>query len=152
MAFIDGMHLFEFLLRDFMNIEKHCRKNSVIFLHDCIPSDPYIAARSTRDPIRDQSPHKDWWTGDVWKIIPALKKHRPDLSITVLDAVPTGLAVISNLDPSSTKLDENYSSIVAEFIELDLAEFGISNLLQISNLKSTAVFASKVDIWKYYWL
>ena len=31
MAFLDGMHLFEFLLRDFMNTEKYCRAGSVVF-------------------------------------------------------------------------------------------------------------------------
>ena len=33
-AFLDGMHLFEFLLRDFINVERHCRRNSLIALHD----------------------------------------------------------------------------------------------------------------------
>ena len=152
MAFLDGLHLFEFLLRDFMNTEKHCKKNSVIFLHDCIPHDPYIAARSAADPVHEQSLRKEWWTGDVWKILPALKKYRPDLSITVLDAVPTGLTVISNLDPSNTRLEEIYNSLVAEFVERDLTLFGISNLLQIAKLQSTASLATREDIWKYYWL
>lgn len=152
MAFLDGLHLFEFLLRDFMNTEKHCKKNSVIFLHDCVPYDPYTTARSVADPIRNQSPRRDWWAGDVWKIVPALKKHRADLSITVLDALPTGLVLISNLDPSNTKLDENYSSVVTEFVDLDLAEFGISNLPQVRSIKPTASLATREDIWKHFWL
>src|ERR1700759_1045448 len=34
MAFLDGLHLYEFLLRDFINVETCCRRNSVIVLHD----------------------------------------------------------------------------------------------------------------------
>lgn len=32
LSFIDGMHLFEYALRDFINIEKHCHKNSTIVM------------------------------------------------------------------------------------------------------------------------
>ena len=45
LAFLDGMHLYEFLLRDFLNTEKHCRPNSIIALHDCIPSDTPMTRR-----------------------------------------------------------------------------------------------------------
>ena len=34
LAFIDGMHNFEFVLRDFINVEKHSRHNSIITVHD----------------------------------------------------------------------------------------------------------------------
>ena len=40
LAFIDGMHLFEFALRDFANLEPHCTPESVIVLHDCLPANP----------------------------------------------------------------------------------------------------------------
>jgi len=32
-----GMHQFEFALRDFINIEKHCTSRSTILIHDCYP-------------------------------------------------------------------------------------------------------------------
>jgi hypothetical protein len=114
LAFLDGMHLFEFLLRDFINTEKHCRPNSVIVLHDCLPPGFYMTVRSPNDPLRAKSRFKDWWTGDVWKILPVLKKYRPDLSITVTDCIPTGLVLITGLDPHSTTLERAYGEIIRE--------------------------------------
>lgn len=40
MAFLDGMHRCEYLLRDFINTERHCKRNSIIALHDCLPVEP----------------------------------------------------------------------------------------------------------------
>ena len=34
LAFLDGLHQYEFLLRDFYNTEQVCRPNSIIALHD----------------------------------------------------------------------------------------------------------------------
>ncbi|CAN7469553.1 class I SAM-dependent methyltransferase [Phyllobacterium sp. LjRoot231] len=114
LAFLDGMHLFEYLLRDFANTEKHCRKNSVVLLHDCLPPGFYMTVRSWAEADRESSSFPGWWAGDVWKIVPVLKKYRPDLSITVTDCQPTGLVVITNLDPTNRVLDEQYQDIVAQ--------------------------------------
>ena len=43
------MHLYEFALRDFMNIEAHCRPESLVVLHDCLPVDSYMARRALHD-------------------------------------------------------------------------------------------------------
>src|SRR5215211_1068158 len=100
-AFLDGMHLYEFLLRDFINTEKYCRSNSLIALHDCVPSDVPMTRRLQDGPEKELSSQPRWWTGDVWKVVPILKKYRPDLSIVVADAEPTGLVLITNLDQTS---------------------------------------------------
>ncbi|NJO21631.1 MAG: class I SAM-dependent methyltransferase, partial [Sphingomonadales bacterium] len=49
LAFIDGMHHFEFALRDVMNVEAHCRPDSLVVLHDCLPVDAHMARRDPRD-------------------------------------------------------------------------------------------------------
>lgn len=92
MAFIDGMHLFEFALRDFLNIERIAARHGAIFLHDCLPRRPEEADRTPQW-------HRRAWTGDVWKLIPVLRRERPDLEVTVFDAAPTGLALVTQLDP-----------------------------------------------------
>ena len=115
LAFLDGMHLAEFLLRDFTNLEKHCTANSVIIMHDCMPSDIHMACRHEGDhAARSRSLAPDWWTGDVWKAVWALMKHRPDLKIIGIDAPPTGLVCITNLDPASTVLDRSYAFILGQ--------------------------------------
>lgn len=152
LAFLDGMHLFEFLLRDFINTELHCRSNSVICLHDCIPSDAYITSRDEADKARHHSPHPDWWTGDVWKVAAVLQKYRADLHIYAVDAPPTGLILITSLDPDSTTLSRGYFDIVREFRDLNLADYGIRRYVESLNVMSTARLATPGDVWRYFWI
>jgi hypothetical protein len=112
MAFIDGMHHFEYALRDFINIEPLCRPGSLIFIHDCFPID----ARSAE---RDQT--TGFWSGDIWRLIVLLKKYRPDLAIHTLGAPPTGLGLITHLDPTSTLLRSRLPQLIAEGLALDFA-------------------------------
>ncbi len=114
--FIDGMHLFEYVLRDFINIEKRCAsKDSFIVLHDTVPRDKVTSERNRTT---------NFWTGDVFKIILILKKYRPDLKIYNADAAPTGLTIVSNLDSSSDILFNNYEKIVNEYVGMDFDNLG----------------------------
>jgi hypothetical protein len=47
---------------------------------------------------------KGWWTGDVWRTALALKRFRPGLTMTAIDAKPTGLLIVSGLEPENTVL------------------------------------------------
>lgn len=118
-SFLDGMHLFEFLLRDFMNTEAHSREDGVILLHDCIP---YSVEMTTRDIA---SIPRGPWTGDVWKLLPILREFRPDLTIKVMDCNPTGLVMITGLSPKNTTLKRKYDDIVARYADLTITDFGI---------------------------
>jgi hypothetical protein len=121
LAFLDGLHHFEVLLRDFLHTEKHCRRDSVVLLHDCLPFDAHMARREQGDATyRAHSAYPGHWTGDVWKTLAILKKVRNDLKIVVYDAGPTGLVAVTDLDPCSTALEERYSELFAEFEPKDL--------------------------------
>lgn len=112
LAFIDGMHQFEFALRDFINIEKCCSADSIILIHDVYPIDATSAARE----------RASWfWSGDIWRLILMLNKYRPDLSVNVIAARPTGLAVVQNLEPHSRVLAERQREIIDEFLALDIS-------------------------------
>ena len=90
LAFIDGMHLFEFVLRDFMNVERNATANGIVVFDDIFPNHPLQAERERQSGV---------WTGDVWKIVPCLTKYRPDLMLLPLDAHPAGLLLVANLNP-----------------------------------------------------
>jgi len=109
LAFVDGMHHFEFALRDFMHLERLASPDSTVLVHDCLPIDAETATRDRATAV---------WSGDVWKVILCLKEYRPDLRVTTLDAAPTGLGVIQGLDPTSTVLDEAYDEIIARYVDL----------------------------------
>ncbi|MEM6904346.1 MAG: class I SAM-dependent methyltransferase [Pseudomonadota bacterium] len=118
-SFIDGMHLIEYALRDFINLERHSAPGGAIAIHDCCPFSHAMT-------IRDLSQHKKGpWTGDVWKIIPILARWRPDLAVEVLDCAKTGLVIVHGLNPEDGVLDREFDAIMAEFKELTLAEFGV---------------------------
>lgn len=119
LSFLDGMHLIEYLLRDFMNTESVSHPKGAIMMHDCCP---FSFTMTTRD--LDNLP-KGAWTGDVWKIIPMLQHHRPDLDITVLGCKPTGIVIVRGLDPNNRVLKENYNDIVAEWREVTLEDYGV---------------------------
>jgi tetratricopeptide (TPR) repeat protein len=110
LAFIDGMHHFEFALRDFINIEKNCDSRSTILIHDCYPLDRLTAERER---------HCMFWSGDIWRLMLALRKYRPELQLHTVGAAPTGLGVARGLDPRSRVLEEKFDGIVREFLALD---------------------------------
>lgn len=112
-AFIDGLHHFEFALRDFMNIEAHCRPDSLIVLHDCLPVDSHMARRDPRDrSLAASSSYPNAWAGDTWKALWILQRYRPDLGIFAFDAPPSGLVVVTQLDPASSVLKLRYEEAV----------------------------------------
>jgi tetratricopeptide (TPR) repeat protein len=111
LAFIDGLHHSEQLLMDFINLERYSDNDTVIILHDCLPINRLIAGR-TRSTA--------FWAGDTWKVVPFLIKYSPDLNINVIPTAPSGLGIITNLDPNSTLLLEKYSQFISEHQNQDL--------------------------------
>lgn len=108
-GFIDGSHLFEQALRDFMHLESYCGPQSVMLFHDTVPLDEVTQRRV---------PETHFSTGDVWKTILCLKQQRPDLDVFTIATPPTGLTVVLGLDPSSRVLAEKYDEAVARFMHL----------------------------------
>jgi hypothetical protein len=153
MAFIDGVHLFEFALRDFINVEKHCRYNSIILLHDCIPTDAHLARRAVEDStLAGRSRYPDCWAGDVWKTVLALREFRPDLRIHSFNAPPTGLVAITSLDPSSELLSKRYFDITARYKDLDLGQYGVNNYIDELKILDTAALSSFESIAQLFWI
>lgn len=110
LGFIDGMHQFEFALRDFMNVEHWSDRNGLIVVDDVLPRNNEEAERTQRTPK---------WTGDVWKLYYCLKEYRPDLDLQLVSTTPTGLLLVSQLNPVNRSLHDNYDQIVERFTQLD---------------------------------
>ena len=90
-------------------MERFASPSSLYILHDTFPVEPGVASRQERN---------NFWAGDVWKVIPILKAYRPDLVLQTLPIFPTGITLISQMDPTSTILSGNYDTIVKEFMDL----------------------------------
>jgi hypothetical protein len=96
LAFIDGMHLYEYALRDFMNIERYSNPRTVVVFDDVLP-------RNDQEAAREQCPGD--WTGDVWKTPRVLQMYRPELNIILVDTQPTGTCVVFGLSQEDPKPD-----------------------------------------------
>lgn len=110
-AYIDGMHLSEYAVRDFINVERHAHWTSVVAFDDILPRN---VEETVRDPLQQGS-----WTGDVYKIVDVLTRLRPDLITLPVATRPTGLLLVAALDPTSTTLRERYEEIVEEAVVPD---------------------------------
>jgi hypothetical protein len=109
LIFIDGMHLYEYALRDFINSEKLSPPHGLIVIDDVIPNLPEQASRERRTKL---------WTGDVWKLYAILRRHRPDLYLLPLDTSPVGMLAVAGLDPKSRVLTDSYNSILKAYNKL----------------------------------
>lgn len=114
LAFVDGLHLFEQALRDFINLEKFATPSSIVIIHDCLPLD-VITSQRTRTT--------HFYSGDVWKVAMCLNTSRPDLKMKTIRTGPTGLCLIGNLDRHSSVLATGYDDYVAEYIDLTFDDY-----------------------------
>lgn len=103
LCYIDGMHQIEFVLRDFMYMERHCHSGSVVIIDDIYPTHPIQGERIRRSRF---------WTGDVWKIVTIFRNVRPDLILMPLDTSPTGSLLVLGLDPTNNALWEKYDLLI----------------------------------------
>jgi hypothetical protein len=137
-SFLDGMHLVEYLLRDFIATEQASNSKGVILMHDTAPS---TAAMTMRD-FRAMPAGNAAWTGDVWKLVPILQKYRPDLTLQMLDCRPTGLLMVTGLDPKNRVLSQKYAQIIAEWKDLTIEDYGIDRFA------NSFEFTSALDMTK----
>jgi hypothetical protein len=110
LGFVDGLHLFEFALRDFMNVEARSAWWSVAILDDIYPR---IPVEATRERINFA------WTGDVYKTLLVLQQYRPDLLLLPVHTEQTGLLVVLGLDAESRVLHDRYDDITDRFVVPD---------------------------------
>jgi hypothetical protein len=109
-SFIDGMHLAEFALRDFVNVERHAHWTGVAVFDDILPRNVEMAARDRTTRA---------WTGDVYKLLGVFAEHRPDLICLRIGTDPTGLLMVVGLDPDSRVLSGRLPEITEALVQPD---------------------------------
>jgi hypothetical protein len=60
LIFVDGLHVYEQVIKDIFNSIKVLKENGIILVHDCLPRKLWY-----QTPTR----MSDTWNGDVWKAI-----------------------------------------------------------------------------------
>jgi predicted O-methyltransferase YrrM len=105
-AFIDGLHHFDQVLRDFINLERICQSCSVVVIHDTLPVTAVSAQRERTSR---------YWCGDVWKIVPCLRRYRPDLTMITVPTFPSGLTILLGLKPGFAHNIDWYDEAIMEF-------------------------------------
>ena len=114
LTFIDGMHLSEFVLRDFINTERFCTAGSVVVFDDVLPRSVEEAGRGREGRARHGA-----WAGDVFKALESMRALRPDLVILDVDTFPTGTAVVLAPDPKNRALGRAYDELVQQYVVPD---------------------------------
>lgn len=104
LAFVDGMHLAEYALRDILSIERFTLPTSVIVVDDMLPRTVEMANRKRTSKA---------WTGDVYKVAEALRRLRPDLLVVEVDTRPTGTCVVLFPDATRQGVLEGYDEWLA---------------------------------------
>jgi hypothetical protein len=111
MILLDGMPLLEYLLRDLIHAEALAHSKALIMIPGILPPDPSHATRRRTGPD---------WTGDIWKLPEILQIHRPDLRRLLLDVTPSGLLLITNLDPTSNTLSDKTPEILSTYQSMEI--------------------------------
>lgn len=143
-AFLDGLHLFENLLNDFINVESFMAEDGIVLMHDCLPINAEMTERvrcpqERRDPV-----FKSHWTGDVWKLVPILKRFRADLTIHLLDCAPTGMVAITGFDKKSSALENLRAQIVDEYFAVEMTDVSIGQYYEEHPLFSAELYLEEL--------
>lgn len=119
-GFIDGLHLYEQALNDFINMEYYCMPHSVIVMDDVLP-------RNQAEANRVQCPGD--WTGDVWKVTQILLRYRSELKIVEVNTQPTGTLLVYGFHagPPSTGVNKLRAHALSEYMELDTVPDNVIN-------------------------
>ncbi|WP_067440296.1 class I SAM-dependent methyltransferase [Nocardioides jensenii] len=99
LSFIDGMHLAEYALRDFLAVERFTTPASVVLFDDTLPLNVPMANRKRATTA---------WTGDVYKAAAALRELRPDLVVLDIDTTVTGTTLVLCPDASRDGVLDGY--------------------------------------------
>lgn len=110
LVLLNGAHLIEYLLNDFMQLEEIAAPHALVVVPDTSPNHPAQAARRPRTRL---------WTGDAWKLAECLGRYRPDLYLQPIDAAPAGALLIGGLAAGHEQLWQRHALILRDLSRMD---------------------------------
>jgi hypothetical protein len=113
LAFVDGLHRFENVLADLAHLQPHCHDDTVVLIHDCLPTDEVCASRE-RTTVA--------WAGDVWRAAHALAVEWPRIGFVTLDVAPTGMGLLTDLGRAEP-LADRVGDWTTRYRDIDFAVF-----------------------------
>jgi hypothetical protein len=109
LSFIDGLHTFDQVFRDLLNVMPYLATSSHVILHDVYPVHALPAERER---------HSIFWTGDVWKVLFLIKEFLPELQFTTIPTAPSGLLLLKGFDGKKPEIDgQKLSDRVGELLQ-----------------------------------
>lgn len=143
-AFIDGLHLFEAALRDFVNLNSIAKSNALFLFHDCLPWNYEMTTRDYHSLAKNAP-----WTGDIWKLIPIFLDAGMSNEMCVIPSAPSGiLAVINPKKNSLRKLEEHFKAIESQWKNISLEQYGLNEYYRLIKYKNAREFLDIFDSFK----
>jgi hypothetical protein len=125
LSFIDGLHTFDQVFRDLINVLPYLSTKSHVILHDVYPVHGITAERMRKSIF---------WTGDVWKVTFLVREFLPDLEFTTIPTAPSGLFLIKVFSGKAATIDnEKVAERVGELF-LETYDQHIGTLASTLNL------------------
>lgn len=135
LAFIDGMHLAEYTLRDLLAVERFTTASSVILVDDALPR--------TVEMTRRNRIGRSVWTGDVYKVTAALRAMRPDLIVIEVDTRGTGTLLVLCPDAARDGVLDGYDDWLESVVVPDPQHVPESVLRRTEAVDPAALVASR---------
>ena len=141
LAFIDGMHLFEYALKDFINLAKISSEKSLFLFHDPIPWTFRMATRNNNNLTRNEA-----WTGDIWKLVHILIDAGMKHNISLLSSAPSGLLAVLNPDNKIiTTLEKDYDKICVHWRDVELNKDNLLKFYETGVFVKPEVYLQHLD-------
>ena len=151
LVFIDGLHVFEQVVKDFMNVINHMNLGGVIVIDDTVPIDEFSALPSQKDCYRlriESGRHNDGsWHGDVYKLIYVLSKNEKNkiriVTVTDLSNPKTVVwmedGVWSRFEIESRLVDKTFYELFENGIPRSFMPMNKQEFLRFFKMNSTAL-------------
>jgi hypothetical protein len=86
-VFLDGLHTYQQTYRDLIHALDHLEVHGVVIIDDVVPFDEVSAMPDLKKSISEQvnrGVSEIRWQGDVFRVIPLLRDHHPELKFRTL--------------------------------------------------------------------